>query len=150
MGLVPTFSQAEIRKRIDNAIAVIERKQIERMQELGERCAIIAKEIPASSGYTDQTKNLRSSTGYMVFKDGVAVHEGYKGEAEGIAAGKALAEKVGYKHNKGVALVVTAGMNYAVHLETMGRDVLTSAEIFAKQEMPKVIERLKNNIKNAI
>jgi hypothetical protein len=149
MGLEPTFTQAAIRSRMDKFIAVIEKRQIERLQYLGEECVKIAREIPASVGFTDQTGNLRSSIGYVVFKNGIAIHEGYQGTSEGIQSGKSLAEKVG-KSKQGVALIVTAGMNYAIYLESNGRDVLTSAEIHAKQELPKMLDALKKNINKAL
>lgn len=153
MGITPKFNQGIVRERFDKFIEAIERAQIKRLKYLGEMCVKHAREIPASTGFTDQTGNLRSSIGYMVFKNGVAVHEGYsqvKEGGEGIQAGKNLAMKVGAKYTEGIALVVTAGMHYAVYLEAKGRDVLTSAELFAKQELPKMVEDLKKNINRAL
>lgn len=137
--------------------------QIEILQELGEMCVKRAKEIPADIGFTDQTGNLRSSIGYVIFKDGVAIRESYQGQSEGVNTGKALAEKVGAKYKKGLVLVVTAGMNYAVALESgrrkkpdgtyysvPPRDVLTSAELLAKRELPRMLAELKNNIEKAL
>ena len=100
----------------------------------------------------DQTGNLRSSIGYIVFVDGVAVGENYvpvSGGVEGVEKGKALAKKVGSTYKNGVCMVVTAGMNYAVHVEAKGRDVLTSAEHLAKQELPKILQELQTNIQRA-
>lgn len=153
MGITPKFNQGIVRERFDKFIEAIERAQIKRLKYLGELCVKHAREIPASTGFTDQTGNLRSSIGYMVFKNGVAVHEGYlqvKEGGEGIQSGKNLAMKVGAKYTEGIALVVTAGMNYAVYLEAKGRDVLTSAESLAKQELPKMVEDLKKNINRAL
>lgn len=120
------------------------------MQMLGEMCVTHAREIPKEIGFTDQTGNLRSSIGYMVFVDGVAVHESYEGTPEGIKAGQDLSKKIGAKYKNGVSLVVTAGMNYAVHVEARGRDVLSSAEILAKKELPKMLDELKRNINKAL
>jgi hypothetical protein len=68
--------------------------------------------------------------------------------ATGVKAGQSLARKVG-SETTGVCLVVTAGMNYAVHVESKGRDVITSAEQLAKRELPKMLAKLVENIKRA-
>ncbi|MBV5348853.1 hypothetical protein JZU61_04255 [bacterium] len=153
MGIEAKFSQADVRKRTDKFLEVVEKRQINRFQYLGEMCVKHAREIPAGPGFTDQTGNLRSSIGYVIFKNGVAIHsvfEQVKEGAEGVKMGQMLAEKVGAKYKQGICLVVTAGMNYAIYVEATGRDVLTSAEILAKRELPKMIEELKSNIKKAM
>lgn len=153
MGITPKFNQGDVRKRFDKFIDAIERAQIRRLQDLGEMCVSHARQVPALTGYTDQTGALRSSTGYSVFKNGIAVHENFTPVlegAEGAKTGQALARRVGAKYTEGIALVVTAGMNYAVYLESQGRDVLTSAESLAKQELPQMVEALKKNINRAL
>jgi hypothetical protein len=153
MSIQPKFQPTDVRKRFERFIEEIEKKQIKRLKYLGEMCVKHAREVPASSGFTDQTGNLRSSIGYMVFKNSIAVSESYtqiKEGSEGILAGQTLAKKVGAKYTEGIALVVTAGMSYAVYLEANGRDVLTSAETLAKQELPKMVEELKKNINRAL
>ena len=152
MGITPKFTKKDVGNRFDKVLAVIEKRQIQRMQYLGEMCVSHARSIPASVGYTDRTGNLRSSIGYVVFKDGIAVHENYSNVndgSEGVIAGQTLAKKVGAKYKNGISLVVTAGMNYALAVEARGRDVLASAEIMAKQELPKMLAQLKNNINKA-
>lgn len=153
MGLEPKFTRQDIEKRFNKFLLVVEKRQIERLQYLGELCATKAREIPKSIGFEDQTGNLRSSIGYMVFKDGVAVHEGYNQVgtgSEGVMAGAELAKKVGSKYKNGISLVVTAGMNYALFVEAKGRDVLSSSEMFARQELPKMLNELKRNITKAL
>lgn len=153
MGITPTFTQADVSKRFDKFIEVIEKRQIERLQYLGEMCVTHARSIPASVGFMDQTGNLRSSIGYMVFRDGSAIHGNYepvKGGIIGAVIGENLARKIGARYKQGICLVVTAGMNYALHVEARGRDVLTSAESMAKQELPKMLDELKRNINTAL
>lgn len=150
MGIEPKFTQADVKARFDKFIAVIQKRQIQRLQRLGEECVIRARSIPKDVGFEDQTGNLRGSIGYTVFVNGIAVHDGYDGASEGQAAGKSLARKVGAQYTNGICLVVTAGMNYAVHVESRGRDVLTSTELFAQQEMPKIVAKLKQNINKAL
>lgn len=153
MPITPNFSQSDVSKRFEKFLEVIIKRQIQKMQMLGEMCVTHARSIPAEIGFTDQTGNLRSSEGYMVFLDGVAVHESYeqvKEGSEGVKTGQNLAKKIGAKYKNGVALVVTAGMSYAIHLEAKGRDVLTSAELLAKQELPVMVAELKRNINKAL
>lgn len=153
MGIRANFTQADVERRFRKFLEEAEKKQIERMQYLGEACVKHAKLIPPSSGFTDQTGNLRSSIGYAVFKDGVAVHVGYEkvlSGSDGTNAGKNLAKQIANKHPKGILLVVTAGMNYAAVLESKGKDVLTSAEKLAEKELPNMIKKLTENINNAL
>lgn len=131
----------------------IERKQIERLQMLGEKCVIEARN---NRGYMMQTGALSSSTGYMIFKDGVALHDEFTaadgasadGGSRGMQAGKGVAEQVG-SQTTGICLVVVAGMNYALHVESKGYNVLASAEKLAESELPKMLQRLIGNIKRA-
>ena len=118
---------------------------------LGEMCVAHAREVPPEIGFHDQTGNLRSSIGYAVFVDGVAVHSAYEqtlNGATGVIAGQELAEKVGCT-TTGVCLVVTAGMNYAVYVESKGRDVLTSAEKEAEKLIARELADLITNVQQA-
>lgn len=152
MGIEATFSMADVEKRFKAFLDEIEKKQIARLQKLGEMCVNHARNIaPENNGFNDQTGNLRSSIGYVVFNDGVAVHTAYKqvlNGSEGVQKGEALALKVGGM-SKGICLVVTAGMEYALYVEAKGRDVITSAEHLAERELPGMLEKLVSNIKRA-
>jgi hypothetical protein len=150
MGLEPRFTQAQIKARIDSFIKVIEKRSIERLQYLGEQCVAKAR---SNGDYMDQTGNLRSSVGYIVFKNGVALHVSFEQTGSGLKGkneGKTIAIKAGSKYKEGICLVVVAGMNYALAVESRGRDVLTSTELFAKQEMPRMLAELKMNINSAL
>jgi len=185
MAIKAKFTMDGVRKRCDAFLAEIEKRQIEMLQNLGEKCVTHAQNVPTAQGFHDQTGNLRSSIGYMVFKDGVAVHTGYEAVSvpsgtikvrrttkrklkdgtvktysymanvkvggsgtEGAQAGQNLANQVG-QNTKGLALVVTAGMNYAAYVEAKGRDVLASAEILAQRELPRMLDKLARNINAA-
>lgn len=149
MGIKPLFIKNDIRKRLDAFLEEVERAEIEALEKLGEECVTHAREIPAEVGFTDRTGNLRSSMGYVIFKNGVAIRSNYvqvlEGN-EGMKAGQQLAEQVGSR-TKGIVLVVTAGMNYATYVEAKGRDVLASAEILAQRKLPKVLSELIDDIK---
>lgn len=153
MAIRPNFTKADLQKRFDAFLAMIEKKQIARLQRLGEMCLIEARNM---RGYMMQTGALLSSTGYMIFKDGVAIHTQFDAASgaesnasqNGINAGTSLAEKVG-KETSGISLVVVAGMNYAAYVEAKGYNVLSSAEHLAKRELPRMLEKLISNIKAA-
>ena len=153
MGVTPNFTKADVKKRIDAFLDVVERQQIKTLQQLGEMCLIEARN---NKGYMMQTGALLSSTGYQVFVDGVAIHSQFdaasgaesEAAARGIKTGQTIAEQIG-KETKGVALVVVAGMNYAAYVEARGYNVLTSAEHLAERELPKMLEKLITNIKRA-
>lgn len=150
MGIKANFNQEDVSRRFAAFLDVIVEKQVKRLQELGEKCVMHAKSIPENIGFKDQTGNLRHSIGYMVFKDGIAIHEGYSQDGgEGVKVGQKLAKTIGSKYPEGVVLVVTAGMNYALYVESKGRDVLTSAEHLAQQELPKMLQKLVSNIEKA-
>lgn len=154
MGIKANFTKDDVKKRFDAFLDMVERKQIERLQRLGEMCLIEARN---NKGYMMQTGALLSSTGYEVFVDGVAIMHGQfdaasgaesNAAAQGIKAGQDIAEKIG-KETKGVALVVVAGMNYAAYVEAKGYNVLSSAEHLAERELPRMLEKLISNIKRA-
>jgi len=152
MGITPNFDFESIHKYLSDFQKRIVLAQIETLKYLGELCVKRAKLIPKSIGFEDQTGNLRSSLGYVVFVDGIAVDEFFElvlNGQEGIKQGRSLAYKVGSENNEGLVLVVVAGMNYALHLEAKyNRDVLTSTEHFAIQELPRMLNDLRVNINN--
>ncbi len=153
MGIKANFTKDDVRNRFDAFLNEIEKKQIARLQRLGEMCLIEARN---NKGYMMQTGALLSSTGYQVYVDGVAVHTQFDAAsgaesgaaAKGMKAGQTIADKVG-KQTKGVALVVVAGMNYAAYVEARGYNVLSSAEHLAQRELPRMLEKLITNIKRA-
>ena len=153
MGIKANFTKDDVRNRFDAFLNEIEKKQIARLQRLGEMCWIEARN---NKGYMMQTGAWLSSTGYQVFVDGVAVHTQFDAAsgaesgaaAKGMKAGQTIADKVG-KQTKGVALVVVAGMNYAAYVEARGYNVLSSAEHLAQRELPRMLEKLITNIKRA-
>ncbi len=150
MAIIPNFTKDDIRRRLEAFNAEIQRQQISLMQEVGEICVTRARSVPKEQGFEDQTGNLRSSIGYTIFVDGIAVHAQYEqvlAGSEGAKIGQALAEKIG-SSTKGVCLVVTAGMNYAVYVEAKGRDVITGAEHLAANILPSMLQDLIPGIKS--
>lgn len=154
------ITRNDVKARFDKFLAVIRKRQIQRLQYLGEECVTHARTIPAAQGFTDRTGNLRSSIGYVIFENGVAIHDNFESctgpdpsgnnSAGAIQKSKKLAESVARRHPTGICLVVTAGMEYAIFVESKGRDVLASAETLATQKIPKMVQELVDNINKAI
>ena len=153
MAIKPNFTKDDVRKRFDAFLNEIEKKQIARLQRLGEMCLVEAR---TNKGYMMQTGALLSSTGYEVFVDGAAIHSQFDAASgaesnaaeTGIKSGQSIAESIG-KGTKGIALVVVAGKNYAAYVEAKGYNVLSSAEHLAERELPRMLEKLISNIKRA-
>ncbi len=87
--------------------------------------------------YTDRTNNLRSSIGYVLYKDGqkIAASFGKQGKgvegdgAQGVAKGESFADEVAGKYQRGFVAVLVAGMEYAAYVEAKNFDVITGASM---------------------
>ena len=129
-------------------LAEVERQIIESLCRIGEEAVTLAKLIPPERGFT----NLRSSMGYVVCKDGQPLNlafEAVKSGHEGVNTGQRLALQVAKSYPDGYTLIVVAGMNYAVHVESKGRDVLTSAEKEAEKLIARELADLITNVQDA-
>lgn len=145
MGIRPTGSKNEVRthfaqvkKKVDTAIFMT-------LSRIGEQLVNYARSIPADAGYTDRTGNLRSSTGYVVIANGSIVKSDFAGGG-GVSVGEAYATEIAQNHKDGYALIVVAGMEYALAVESRGKDVLTTTEYLAFDTMPAQVKKLKKAI----
>lgn len=137
----------KVQKRVDQAI-------IRQLAFLGEDLVNYARSIPAEMGFRDQTGNLRSSIGYVIVHNGSVIKDDFQrvtgpvqSEKSGIEIGKSYALELSGKHKEGYAMIFVAGMDYALAVESRGRDVLTSTEYAAKRALPPAIRKLKQQIK---
>ncbi|MFB5946123.1 hypothetical protein [Albibacterium profundi] len=156
MGIEPTFKMTDIRKQLEKKADLIRRQIIRRLMSLGEMCI---GEARTNKGYEDQTGALTSSIGYVVVDHGKVIRlAGFEkpmtaaidstGTADdGVLEGKQLAESLANKvSTKGYALIVVAGMHYAMHVEAMGLNVIGSSELLAERQLPEMLRKLKGNI----
>lgn len=114
-------------KDIDNIVASAQKDIIERLKMVARAQVKKAKEVSPPTGYYDDTGDLSSSKGAMIFVDGKEVYSYYTitdQGSNGIAEGKKLAREVG-ADTMGIALVITAGMFYARYVEAKGYDVIS-------------------------
>lgn len=142
---------------------------IRQLQYAGEQCLIWVRDRPMSESWIDHTGNLLSSIGYIVTKDGKPIGgggfspvassartppkqggkrrtasrakttDGKRGESDG----RRLAEEVGRGVPSGFALVLVAGMHYAVYVEAMeSKDVLASTSLKARTLVGRLMAQL--------
>lgn len=148
MGVKFTTTDAELKKIIEEEFQRAHELTLRALSYLGERCVIEARDRPQEESWIDRTGNLRSSVGYIISYNGNIVSYGgfkkaYSGSL-GTYNGKRFAESIVKKYQTGYALVVVAGMNYAEYVEAMdNKVVLASAELFARKELSKMMEKLK-------
>ena len=124
---------------------------IRAFSNLGEMCVIEARDRPQESSWFDQSGNLRSSVGYVIVHNGKIIKYSefnqVKQGTDGIKEGKELAKELAKQYTSGYALIVVAGMNYAEYVEAMdNKNVLASAELLARRELPKMMMKLKKQI----
>lgn len=114
---------------------------------LAEALKIQRAKMRADGGYDDQTGQLRSSTGGIIFRDGKVLHEDFElspygtDKAPGLKQGKekAFAE---LRESKGWGITIVAGAEYASWLESRGLTVLA----MASREIEKSLDQAFNNI----
>lgn len=144
----PMFTNADIDRWFEVFEEKVEAKTITILKDSGEYFVKLARE---SKTYRDDTNNLRSSIGYVIVKDGAILIEDFKisgtgtgsDGAEGLAKGKMLAVSIASKVN-GIALVCVAGMNYAVHVENNGYEVISSSTLQTEMWLRKSIKLILN------
>ena len=115
------------------------------LQYLGEQCVIKIRDRSGEESWFDQTGNLRSSVGYALYERGRKEFESafkiIKNGAEGSEEGRKMVDELASYANT-YALVVVAGMNYAEYVEAMeNKDVLASAELFARDKVNEYLNK---------
>ena len=145
--ITPQFTPNDIERMLQQKIALYQEKIVRILRIVGEKCINEARE---HGSYQDETGNLRSSIGYIVLKDGKPIEKGgftptergkEKGK-NGQKEGATFINKVISQYPKGFVLVVVAGMKYAAYVEARNYNVLSSAELLAEKEVPKLLNAL--------
>ena len=127
MGIKLKTPQQAIERMVEGKAQLIKRSIFETLSMVGEEC-IIAMRKNKPHNYTDQSGNLRSSTGYMIVQDGKVMTRGgfeqVKGGDEGVKTGKKAVAEVAKQFPEHSVLIVVAGMKYGVYVERRGYDVI--------------------------
>ena len=154
-GFKANFSMGDVHNTFADYAARVHRATVKVLQYIGEHCVKLARE---KGTYNDITGNLRNSIGYVLVKNGSIISKNFEQRVEskvvssangkGILEGEALAVELASRVNKGYALIVVAGMHYAHYVETLNKDVLDSAERWANEQVPRLMQRLKTQVYN--
>lgn len=129
---------------LDN-IERIEQVIVRNLSFVGESCLTAAR---STNSYKDRSGNLRSSTGYVIVKNGKiisqVIHAAGSGDDRktGVSEGEKFMREIVRQFPEGIALIVVAGMNYAGYVSAKGYDVLDSAELLAEQLVPQLMTQL--------
>lgn len=147
-AIVRKFKIGDIEKQLGTTGERIRTAAVNTMCYVGEQCVRQARD---NGDYNDITGNLRSSIGYCVLQNGKVVknskqkaYAGPKGNGQqGVLEGEEFLKKLQGDYPKGIVLILAAGMDYAVYVEDIhGRDVLTSAELLARDLVPALLKKI--------
>ncbi len=126
--------------------AELEKQRLEMLQVLDIAGEIAVKNQTLAHKYLNQTGNLSSSIGYLVLEDGkIASRGGFettKDGASGAQQGEEFINSLIGSNRRGLALIVVAGMDYAVYVENMALDVLTTAELIAEKTVKQLLKAI--------
>src|SRR5690606_3404962 len=141
MGLRPKFTKLDISRVVGERLVNMEQVIVDRFINIGLQ---FVRDARIKADFKDRTGNLRSSIGFLVLKDGKVVREDFEqsnagtDKKTGINRGLEFAQQIP-ELEKGVSLVVVAGMQYAVYVEAMGYDVLTGSSLEAENNLREAI-----------
>lgn len=150
MGIRMTTKLSEVHDMLMRETERVERLTIRSLSKLGEQCVTKIRDRAGDNSWYDQTGNLRSSVGYVIAHNKNIQYSTFnqvKQDSEGVKTGKDLAEELAKRYSNNYVLIVVAGMNYAEFVEAMdNKDVLASTELWAREQVPLMLEKLKRQI----
>lgn len=151
MGIRMTTKLSEVHETLMREAERVERLTIRALSKLGEQCVTKIRNRAGDKSWYDQTGNLRSSVGYVIAHNKNIIQYStfnqVKQGSEGVKTGKDLAKELAKRYSNNYVLIVVAGMNYAEFVEAMdNKDVLASTELWAREQVPLMLEKLKRQI----
>lgn len=151
MGIRMTTKLSEVHETLMREAERVERLTIRALSKLGEQCVTKIRDRAGDKSWYDQTGNLRSSVGYVIAHNKNIIQYStfnqVKQGSEGVKTGKDLAKELAKRYSNNYVLIVVAGMNYAEFVEAMdNKDVLASTELWAGEQVPLMLEKLKRQI----
>lgn len=143
------MTPAEIQQLVDKQIEEVDEQTLSQFKLVLARALQIQRaKVRANGGYNDDTGQLRSSVGGIIYKDGKVLYEDFElapygtDKAPGLNEGrsKALAE---LRESSGWGITIVAGKEYASWVESNhGLSVLTDAS----KEVEKTLDQAFNEI----
>lgn len=146
-----TTKLSEVHDMLMREAERVERLTIRALSKLGEQCVTKIRDRAGDKSWYDQTGNLRSSVGYVIAHNKNIIQYStfnqVKQGSKGVKTGKDLAKELAKRYSNNYVLIVVAGMNYAEFVEAMdNKDVLASTELWAREQVPLMLEKLKRQI----
>ena len=127
MTVKKKFTIEDVNNQIRNDLQSINDSLLESFELATKNVVETAK---ANQTYDDQTGDLTSSIGYIIFHDGqeVTSYFGATSTVEGITQGLATARSKPEIYNcPGIVIIIVAGMEYASTVENSGYDVISGS-----------------------
>lgn len=145
MGFKADFNFGDIVKNHQVFIDYVNTSLVEALELTASEITRLAKN---TNTYTDRTNNLRSSIGFVLYKDGQKVAASFdkagQGEegngAVGANRGEDIADQVAGNYASGYVVVLVAGMDYAAYVEAKNFDVITGATLQFESELIRNLE----------
>lgn len=142
------MTPAEIEQVQNDMYEELDRQTLEQFKlVLAEALKIQRAKMRMDGGYNDQTGQLRSSTGGLIYRNGKVLHEDFElspygsDKTPGLEEGKKLAlDEI--KESTGWGIILVAGMEYASWVEAKGLTVLT----MAASELDKTLDQAFRNV----
>lgn len=147
--LVLDMTEAELQKVYDEQIEEMDRQTLEAFQQVLARALQIQRaKMRADGGYNDDTGQLRSSTGGIIYRDGKVLYEDFQlapygtDKAPGMKTGRELAFAE-LRESEGWGITIVAGMEYASWVQANHG---LSVAIDAYKEVEKSLEQAFNEV----
>jgi len=147
--LVPDMTPQEIDSLLREQYDEMDRQTREAFKKVLQRALEIQRaKMRADGGYNDDTGQLRSSTGGIIYRDGKVLFEDFKlapygtDKTPGLETGRKLALEE-LRESKGWGITIVAGMEYASWVESRhGLSVITDAS----KEVEKTLDQAFNDV----
>lgn len=147
--LVLDMTPQEIDALLKEQYEEMDRQTLEAFKRVLERALAIQRaKMRQDGGYNDDTGQLRSSTGGIIYRDGKVLFEDFQlspygsDKAPGLKEGRdlALAE---LRESKGWGITLVAGKEYASWVESRhGLSVLTDAQLEVEKSLEQAFEEV--------
>lgn len=147
MALKSNFNEAQSMRDVEKQAETLYTKILRSFIYAGEKFIINARgqmQDHAMGQYKDQTKNLRSSIGYLVYHNGELALKNMDGKNTSFPGEAGLGESKVQDLIKpsGFQLIGIAGMNYASHVESKGYNVISYQADICMVDLAGFLENL--------
>ena len=146
--LIPEFTIADIENELNEFVDNAENDLIDVLDEIGNSVAEFAR---AFGQYQNRTGNLRTSIGYVVLDNGSPIRFGFSRRVlataiQGRERAFEVLRELSLAENKGLVLIVVAGMDYAAAVQSYGYDVLYGGSVLGDRLMIELENRINKEL----